>query len=129
MSYPMRSIRTNRYKLIHNINFNLPFPIDQDFYVSWTFQDILNRTISKVQLPWYKSLKSYYYRPEFELYDLKADPMESLNVAERKDFAKIRKELEKKLMDFQIETKDPWRCTPNAVLEGNKCMTLGHDEI
>lgn len=38
MNYPMRSIRTKRYKLIHNLNFNSPFPIDQDFYVSPTFQ-------------------------------------------------------------------------------------------
>lgn len=38
MNYPMRSVRTKRYKLIHNINFRAPFPIDQDFYVSPTFQ-------------------------------------------------------------------------------------------
>lgn len=38
MYYPMRAIRTKRYKLIHNINYKMPFPIDQDFYVSPTFQ-------------------------------------------------------------------------------------------
>lgn len=38
MNYPMRAIRTKRYKLIHNINYRAPFPIDQDFYVSPTFQ-------------------------------------------------------------------------------------------
>lgn len=38
MNYPMRSIRTKRYKLIHNLNYKSPFPIDQDFYVSPTFQ-------------------------------------------------------------------------------------------
>lgn len=38
MNYPMRSIRTKRYKLIHNLNYKAPFPIDQDFYVSPTFQ-------------------------------------------------------------------------------------------
>lgn len=38
MNYPMRSIRTKRYKLIHNLNYRAPFPIDQDFYVSPTFQ-------------------------------------------------------------------------------------------
>ena len=38
MYYPMRAIRTKRYKLIHNLNFKMPFPIDQDFYVSQTFQ-------------------------------------------------------------------------------------------
>lgn len=38
MNYPMRSIRTKRFKLIHNLNFRAWFPIDQDFYVSPTFQ-------------------------------------------------------------------------------------------
>ena len=38
MSYVMRAVRGTRYKLIHNINYRLPFPIDQDFYVSPTFQ-------------------------------------------------------------------------------------------
>lgn len=40
MNYPMRAIRTKRYKLIHNLNYRSPFPIDQDFYVSPTFQVI-----------------------------------------------------------------------------------------
>lgn len=38
MYYPMRMIRTQRYKLIHNINYFSPFPIDQDLYLSPTFQ-------------------------------------------------------------------------------------------
>lgn len=46
MSYPMRAVRTNRHKLIHNLNYKSSYPIDQDFYVSPTFQDILNRTIN-----------------------------------------------------------------------------------
>lgn len=38
MYYPMRMIRTQKYKLIHNINYKSTFPIDQDFYLSPTFQ-------------------------------------------------------------------------------------------
>lgn len=38
MYYPMRAVRTHRYKLIHNMNYMMPFPIDQDFYLSPTFQ-------------------------------------------------------------------------------------------
>ncbi|XP_046813921.1 N-sulphoglucosamine sulphohydrolase isoform X3 [Vespa crabro] len=40
MYYPMRVIRTKRYKLIHNLNYKMPFPIDQDLYVSPTFENI-----------------------------------------------------------------------------------------
>jgi N-sulfoglucosamine sulfohydrolase len=43
MYYPMRMIRTHRYKLIHNLNYQSAFPIDQDFYLSPTFQ--VNRAI------------------------------------------------------------------------------------
>lgn len=38
MAYPMRYVRSKRFKLIHNLNFWSPFPIDQDFYISPTFQ-------------------------------------------------------------------------------------------
>ena len=38
MYYPMRYVRTRRYKLIHNLNYRSTFPIDQDFYLSATFQ-------------------------------------------------------------------------------------------
>lgn len=38
MYYPMRYIRTRRYKLIHNLNYRSTFKIDQDFYLSRTFQ-------------------------------------------------------------------------------------------
>ena len=38
MYYPMRMVRTHRYKLIHNLNYQSAFPIDQDFYISPTFQ-------------------------------------------------------------------------------------------
>lgn len=84
MNYPMRAIRTNRYKLIHNLNYASQFPIDQDLYVSPTFQDILNRTINKQPLPWSKSLQQYYQRKEWELYDLRKDPEELNNIAGKK---------------------------------------------
>lgn len=136
MSYPMRTVRTKRYKLIHNLSYKSLFPIDQDFYVSPTFQDILNRTITKTPLPWYKTLKSYYQRDEWELFDLKLDPSEAMNVVTKKDYAKVLKELQETLWKWQVETNDSFRCAPHAVLEdkgefkGNpQCLTLAHDEM
>lgn len=37
MSYPMRAVVAGSYKLIHNLSHKVPFPIDQDFYLSPTF--------------------------------------------------------------------------------------------
>lgn len=132
MAYPMRAIRTRRYKLIHNINSPLPFPIDQDLYVSPTFQDILNRTLAKQPLPWYKTLLQYYQRPEWELFDLKMDPAERQNLANNKAMQKVRKVLEERLERWQKKTADPWQCAPHGVLEDKgeytsepQCLPLG----
>lgn len=126
MDYPMRSIHTSNYRLIHNLNYLMPYPIALDVFYSPTFQDILNRTHHEEPLPWYKTLKQYYYRDQWELYDLKQDPEELHNVAEEKDYREILKELQKKLKDWQIETYDPWQCSPDGiqnVLE-NGCLPL-----
>lgn len=136
MQYPMRAISTPRYKLIHNLNNNAPFPIDQDFYVSWTFQDILNRTINKQPLPWYKTLAQYYHRDEWELYDLKSDPAELRNVAQKKSMQEVFSGLKKRLDQWLLDTKDPWICAPHGVLmdkgefkDSPQCLTLGHDDL
>ncbi|XP_035777320.1 N-sulphoglucosamine sulphohydrolase-like [Anopheles albimanus] len=133
MTYPMRAIRTKRYKLIHNINYQLPFPIDQDFYVSPTFQDILNRTLAKQPVPWYKTLRSYYQRPEWELYDLKLDPTESKNLFGKSSTKETFQQLHDRLQKWLEATNDPFRCAPDGVLQDTgeylnnpTCLTLGH---
>ncbi|XP_052863219.1 N-sulphoglucosamine sulphohydrolase [Anopheles cruzii] len=133
MTYPMRAIRTKRYKLIHNINYQLPFPIDQDFYVSPTFQDILNRTLAKQPVPWYKTLRSYYQRPEWELYDLKMDPTESRNLFGKSSMKDTFQQLHDRLQKWLETTNDPFRCAPDGVLQNTgeyednpTCLTLAH---
>ncbi|KAG5873577.1 hypothetical protein JTB14_004835 [Gonioctena quinquepunctata] len=117
MYYPMRMVRTQRYKLIHNINYNSPFPIDQDLYLSPTFQDILNRTISHQNTNWFKTLQQYYKRPEWEMFDLKYDPEELNNIAQKNSSQGIIQDLRKRLSEWQWKTNDPWICSPHAVLE------------
>ena len=118
MAYPMRYARTRRYKLIHNLNYWAPFPIDQDFYLSPTFQDLLQRTYHNQSLHWYKpSLRVYYQRPEYELYDLKIDPEEKHNVAEKPNYQGKLTKLQNRLLKWQEKTRDPWICSPHSVLE------------
>lgn len=69
MYYPMRSIHQGAYHLLQNLHYRMPFPIDQDLYVSPTFQDLLNRTTLRRPTHWFKSLEEYYYRERWELYD------------------------------------------------------------
>ncbi|CAG9763177.1 unnamed protein product [Ceutorhynchus assimilis] len=132
MYYPMRMIRTQRYKLIHNLNYLSPFPIDQDLYLSATFQDLLNRTKSGQPNYWFKTLKSYYFRPEWELYDLKLDPAELNNLASKTSMVDVLEDLKTRLFEWQKSTQDPWLCAPHAVLEDqgdfkDKIACLGLD--
>ncbi|VEN47968.1 unnamed protein product [Callosobruchus maculatus] len=131
MYYPMRMVRTHQYKLIHNINYYSPFPIDQDFYISPTFQDLLNRTKTHQNLYWFKTLEQYYKRPEWELFDLKHDPEELNNIVKKNTSQEIFKILKNELMNWQKATSDPWLCAPHAVLEDKgayknnlQCMDL-----
>merc|ERR1711915_721322 len=80
-------------------------------------QDILNRTKHNVSLPWYKTPRQYYYRPEWEMYDLKIDPEEKYNVFKKESYKPILNELYYKLWKWQNETYDPWICSPHYVLQ------------
>jgi N-sulfoglucosamine sulfohydrolase len=71
--------------------------------------DLLNRTMNKVPIPWYKNLKSYYERSEWEFFDLKVDPNEVVNIVKKKEYAAILKDLQEKLWKWQVETNDPFR--------------------
>ncbi|CAM1291138.1 SGSH (predicted) [Pycnogonum litorale] len=119
MYYPMRVVRNERYKLMHNLNYRMPFPIDQDCYLSPTFQDILNRTRAGVPLHWYKTLDDYYYRPQWELYDLSKDPTEVENMARNPKYSGVMKAMKRCLKKWQKRTDDPWICAPDGVLENS----------
>ena len=117
MYYPMRAIRNRRFKLIHNLYFKMPFMIDQDFYVSPSFQDLLNRTMQGKTTNWFKTLRDYYYRSEWEMYDLAHDPQESNNIGGSPAYLSIFLDLKKRLLEWQMATNDPWICSPSGVLE------------
>ncbi|XP_025783436.1 N-sulphoglucosamine sulphohydrolase [Puma concolor] len=131
MAYPMRSVHHRDFRLVHNLNFRMPFPIDQDFYVSPTFQDLLNRTAAGQPTGWYKDLRHYYYRDRWELYDRSQDPHETRNLAADPRYAQVLDLLQTQLAKWQWETHDPWVCAPDGVLEERlspQCRPL-HNEL
>lgn len=117
MYYPMRVIRNRSFKLIHNLNYKMPFPIDQDFFVSPTYQDLLNRTEEGKPTGWFRTLDQYYYRDQWELYDLSTDPKELTNLFGKPAYQDVFRELYGKLRVWQNVTNDPWICSPSSVLE------------
>lgn len=105
MYYPMRVVRTRKYKLIWNLAHGLEYPFASDLYESATWQDIL-----KTGAEYYgkRRVEAYLHRPKFELYDLDADPHEVHNLAQDEAHAATLAELKAKLKKFQQRTGDPW---------------------
>ncbi|HSI34727.1 MAG TPA: sulfatase [Tepidisphaeraceae bacterium] len=106
MYYPMRVIRTDRYKLIYNVAHQLPFPFATDLQDSATWQSVLKGgTGAKYGK---RTIDAFVNRPKYELYDLQADPDEAVNLADKPEMRATLGELSGRLKAFQEKTKDPW---------------------
>ena len=129
MNYPMRVVRYKNMKLIHNLNHRAPYPLATDLYMNPTFLDILNRTVTGEPLPWFTTLKEYYYRDQWQLFNLTADPHEQNNVVRKPEYQDALELLTSVLTKWLTVTNDPWRCLPAEELEGgNTCYPLHNDE-
>jgi N-sulfoglucosamine sulfohydrolase len=106
MYYPMRVIRSGKFKLIWNIAYPLPFPFASDLYGSATWQDTLKRGEDYVYGK--RSVSAYEHRPQFELYDLEKDPDELHNLVDDAAHHVKFAELKQNLRQFQKRTGDPW---------------------
>ena len=106
MYYPMRVVRTRRYKLIWNIAYPLPYPFASDLWEAPTWQDIYQQGADALYGK--RTVKAYIHRPQFELYDLQADPDEIHNLADNQEHQELLQSLKTKLKAFQKQTDDPW---------------------
>ena len=105
MYYPMRVVRTRRYKLIHNVANELTYPSALDLIKSPTWISVVE---SGSRMFGARSVEAYLHRPKFELYDLERDPNEVANLADKPEHRKLQTELLGKLKAFQTATRDPW---------------------
>ncbi|MDO8545212.1 MAG: sulfatase [Opitutaceae bacterium] len=105
MYYPMRMVRTPRYKLIHNLASGLAYPFALDLFQSPTWMSAKNNGGGVYGR---RKIEQFVHRPEFELYDLETDPDEIVNLADRAAHRALKDELIAKLKAFQAATKDPW---------------------
>lgn len=104
MYYPMRVFRNRDYKLIWNIAYQLPYPSASDLWNSATWQ----KTYKSGQYgP--RSVQDFVQRAQFELYDIRNDPLETNNLAGDPEFAQVLEKTKEKLREFQKKTGDPWK--------------------
>jgi len=91
---PQRSIRTDTHKLIANFSTAMSF---QDPSQQW-------RPKSDTVVP---ENPASSFHPHLELYDLTTDPWEQVDLAKKPEFAAVRNELARRLLQHMIETDDP----------------------
>lgn len=101
----MRSIRTDRYKLIRNAYTDLPYgnPSDVSSCPSWNALQALK---SRGALTPAQAQQFQVPRPEIELFDLQSDPDELENLAGRPEYADLVAELSGRLDDWIASTGD-----------------------
>jgi N-sulfoglucosamine sulfohydrolase len=106
MYYPMRVVRQRQYKLIWNIAHPLSFPFASDLWAAPTWQ--AQYKLGPDAPYGAKTVDSYMHRPQFELYDVQADPHEGHNLADDPQHKALLAEMIKELKAFQARTNDPW---------------------
>jgi len=103
--YPRRAIRDQRYKLIHNLLAGKSKPsssIDADPAYRISRQPRYDGT------PVRRAFDTFADPPEFELYDLKNDPVEFSNLAGKAEYEAIQKRLTEALFEYRKQTDDPF---------------------
>lgn len=106
MYYPMRVVRDRDFKLIWNIAWPLPFPFASDLWASPTWQAAFKQGETAPYGP--RTVGQYIHRPQFELFDMRNDPEERINLATNPKYKETLEQYEAKLKDFQKRTNDPW---------------------
>ncbi len=101
--YPIRSVRSTRYKLIKNLNHEAVF-----YNVALTRQSLFQawKKYAENDPAIAKKIKKIQYRPAEELYDLQNDPFELNNLAENSEYASVKKTLNKKLEKWMKQQGD-----------------------
>lgn len=105
MYYPNRVVIERQYKLIWNIAHGLPFPFASDLWESKTWQAVRDKNLTHHGK---RTVEAYLHRPEFELYNLQADPDEVINLAGDPQYSDELIRLQERLRQFQERTQDPW---------------------
>ncbi|WAJ71795.1 sulfatase family protein [Catenovulum adriaticum] len=102
-SYPIRTIRSNTYRLVWNLNHQQAF--SNTVVKQGGPSGTLNSWLKKDELALARA-NAYSQRPEFELYDVKQDPYELTNLAGKKELSHIQEKLFNELKAWMAQQGD-----------------------
>ena len=105
MYYPMRTLRTRRYKLIWNLAWRTEFPHPIDTLQRQTWTRLVARGDEYLGK---RRVEDFLFRDELELYDLENDPDEVVNLAADPKYADVRRRMAARINDICRSTDDPW---------------------
>ena len=124
--YPMRAVRDDRFKLIWNLHPEYQFtthidranePPSQSYWNSWLKRAETDEAAKKV-------VSRYRVRPELELYDLKNDPDELVNLADDKQYQEFTAKLKADLSAWMYAHDDERKVYGQPVRVGEKIPPL-----
>lgn len=122
LGYPVRAVRTRDFLYIHNYEPNRWPAGDPPLYGDVDAHMLHYPSLTKVQVLLRRHAKdsllfalAFAKRPEEELYDLRNDPFQLVNVAKNKSYAKTKTILRNRLHSYLLETKDP-RATGETII-------------
>lgn len=101
--YPRRMVRTTKFKLIRNTAYQLDDPAARQYHQTWL--GVVDKKGTHYGL---RSLNDLIYHPEYELFNVEADPNELDNLYKKPGYEAVFAQLVKKLDAFQKRTIDPW---------------------
>lgn len=114
-AYGIRSVRSENYRLILNLNWQQEFQnlVTSRFepYQSWDRKAEAGDPFAQKRVTWYRK------RPQFELYDLRKDPYELFNVADDPAYQAVRKILNRNLNRWMEQQGDEGAATERKALE------------
>jgi N-sulfoglucosamine sulfohydrolase len=112
--YPTRSMRTRTHRLIHNLNYNLKFPILEDVANTEIWRALSEAgEAGNGSTTWAYNYSKYMHRPEWQLYDAEKDPLCLTNLAGTPEAADTLRQMQAELHAWRKATNDPWLpCNP-----------------
>ncbi|QHI69168.1 sulfatase family protein [Tichowtungia aerotolerans] len=99
--YPRRSVRNERYKLVHNLDSSRKNPVP---YIGATRP---KPGVVEIKPGMEAAYRTTEAPPEFELYDLSKDPHETVNIVGNPEVAEVLKRLKADLLKWRRNTADP----------------------